>query len=315
MQSYDNILGYMKYSGKMVEDGFLDARKSASALLCFDEALRHFIRQDLPDLDKVNYEIPVQIRKGSWEALIPDNIGHWILTGAGLATTAYITAAAAEMAKNDFKNASIKKAFLKAIKCIQWFIKICKHLGHSRQRKFEHVKFDDNNKQIGIPNEQMEYLFVPKVYLDAFSTCNPKILEDLAIIIESERQLTFGVAENGTFSEETITQKEKYIFYEEEQDEILLPELTHGLYVELEGDITRGNENVNNLGFRYDGHILTILPATGSIVRHKNSLFLKCLVKGRVSRIDKAGYITEKKPKIIFTEILPLEEDSQYLFK
>jgi hypothetical protein len=315
MQSYDDVLGYMKYSGKMVEDGFLDARKSASALLGFDEALRHFIRQDFPDLDKINYEIPVKIRNGSWEALIPETIGQWIMTAACFGTTAYVSAAAAEMAKNDFKDASIKKAFLKAIKSIQWFIKTCKHVGHSRQRKFENVKFKDSNRQIGIPNKNMEYLFVPKEYLDAFSTCSPKILEELAIIIEAERHLTFGVAENGSFSEETITQKDKYIFYEEEQDEILFPELTHGLYVELEGDITRGNENVNNLGFRYDEHILTIIPATGSIVRHKKSLFLKCLVKGRISRIDKAGYITEKKPKIIFTEILPLEADSQHLFK
>ena len=95
----------------------------------------------------------------------------------------------------------------------------------------------------------------------------------------------------------------------------MFPELAHGDYVELEGDITRGNENSNNLGFRYDGHILTIVPATGSIVKHKSSLFLKCLVKGRASRIDKVGYITEKKPKIIFTEIVPLESDSHYLFR
>ncbi|SDE22219.1 hypothetical protein [Desulfuromonas thiophila] len=315
MKSYENVLGYMKYSGKLVDDGFLDARKAASALLGFDEALRHFVRQDFPDLDKYNYEIPVKIRKGSWEALIPENIGQWIMAGAGFAATAYASAAAAEMAKNDFKDASIKQAFVKAIKSVQWFIKICKHLGHSRHRKFEKVKFKDNNNKIGIPNEEMEYLFVPKEYLDAFSTCSSKILEELAIIIEKERQLTFGVSENGSFLEETISYKDKYIFYEEEQDEVLFPELTHGQYVQLEGDITRGNENANNLGFRYDGHILTIIPASGSIVRHKNALFLKCLVKGRVSRMDRAGYITEKRPKIIFTEVAPLEADNQDLFK
>ena len=201
MQSYENVLGYMKYSGRMVEDRFVDARKSASALLGFDEAIRHFIKQDFPDLDKLDYEIPVKIRKGSWEALIPESIGQWIMTGAGLATTTYLTAAAAELAKNDFKDASIKKAFLKAIKSIQWFIKIGKHLGHSRQRKFENVKFQNDNKEIGIPNERQDYLFVPKEYLDAFSTCSPKILEELAVIIEDERHLTFGVQENGKLSE------------------------------------------------------------------------------------------------------------------
>ena len=108
MNPNDNILGYMKYSGTLVDDGFLDARKSASSLLNFDEALRYFIRQRLPELDKFNYEIPVRIRKGSWEAIIPDTIEKWILTGAGVAITKYLATAAGELAKNDFKDARIK---------------------------------------------------------------------------------------------------------------------------------------------------------------------------------------------------------------
>ena len=115
-----------------------------------------------------------------------------------------------------------------------------------------------------------------KNYLEAISSCSPKLLEELAVIIENERSLSFGVLENSKLSEETITSNEKYIFYEEDQEDILFPELEHGDYVELEGDITRGNENSNNLGFRYDAHIITIIPASGSIVRHKSTLFLKC---------------------------------------
>ena len=110
MEHHEDILGYMKYSGKMVEDGFLDARKSATALLGFDEAVRHFIKQDFPELDKLEYEIPVKIRKGSWEAIIPETIGQWILTGAGFAATAYATAAAAEMAKKRFQRSQHQKS-------------------------------------------------------------------------------------------------------------------------------------------------------------------------------------------------------------
>jgi hypothetical protein len=42
-------------------------RKSAEALLGFDEMLRYFISKEEPQLSNVPYEIPVNIKKGSWE--------------------------------------------------------------------------------------------------------------------------------------------------------------------------------------------------------------------------------------------------------
>lgn len=311
MESYDGVLGYLKYRGESVEEGFLDARKSASALLGLDEAIRHFINQELPELDSINYEIPVRIRKGSWEAIIPETIGDWILTGYGLAITTYLTSAAKELAKNDFKDMTLKKAFSKAIKGIQWFIKIGKHLQTLKQKRFEHVKFQDNNKLVGIPNEYGEYLFVPKEYLDLYVSCNCKLLDELAKIIEIDRSLVVGIVENNVPVEVEITTQDKYIFYEEETEEVLFPELVHGQQVDLEGDITRGNENSNNLGFRYDGHILTIMPERGSIVKYKHTLFLKCIVGGRISRLDKFGNITKRRPDIIFSTIIPVELDTE----
>lgn len=309
MNSYDGVLGYLKYSGKLVEEGYFDARKSANALVSFDEAIRYFIKQEFVDLEKLDYEIPVKVREGSWEIVIPDSIGMYILGGAGIVTTAYLSSAAGQIAKNDFNEVSIKKIFSHSLACIQWFIRIGKHLGHLKQKKFSQVKFRNDNKQIGIPNSNMEYLYVPKVYLDQYSITSSKLLTHLAQLIEAERQLTVGIIEDNYKIEETININDKYIFFEDEQDEVLFPELTHGMEVRLEGDITRGNENVNNLGFRYDGHIITIIPVSGSIVRHKNTLFLKCLITGRVTRKDKFGGITEKRPKIIYYDIAPIEKE------
>ena len=45
MDSAKDQIGFAKYYGKLVEDGFMDARKSAQALLGFDEAVRFFIYQ------------------------------------------------------------------------------------------------------------------------------------------------------------------------------------------------------------------------------------------------------------------------------
>jgi len=84
----------------------------------------------------------------------------------------------------------------------------------------------------------------------------------------------------------------------------------HGDKISLEGDITRGNENSNSLGFRYDAHILTCYPISRSIVKFKHTLFLKCNISGVIDRRDKFGNITEKRPKIIFANILPIQSDS-----
>ena len=227
-----------------------------------------------------------------------------------MAITAYVTSAAKELAKNDFKDVTLKKAFTKAIKGIQWFIKIGKHLQTLKQKRFENLKFQDNNRLVGIRNENGEYLFVPKEYLDLYESCNSKLLEELAKIIEVDRSLVVGIVDDRVPEEVEITSQDKYIFYEEETEEVLFPELEHGQPVELEGDITRGNENSNNLGFRYDGHILTIMPDRGSIVKYKHTLFLKCIVSGRISRLDKFGNITKRKPDIIFSTIIPIETDT-----
>ena len=88
----------------------------------------------------------------------------------------------------------------------------------------------------------------------------------------------------------------------EDEDEFILPELIHGQYVELEGYVTKGNENTNNIGFQFSGHIINCKPKEGSIVRYKNQLFLQCLIKGFVDREDKNKNI-KKRPEIIFTDL------------
>jgi hypothetical protein len=93
----------------------------------------------------------------------------------------------------------------------------------------------------------------------------------------------------------------------------LFPELEHGQPVELEGSTTRGNENSNNIGFRYKDHILTCYPKSGSIVNYKNALFEKCKIVGLISREDKYGNISLRRPNIIFHELVPLEQDSKTL--
>src|SRR5271157_4357349 len=104
MAESDEILGYLKYTGKLVDEGYMDARKSAQALLGFDEAIKFFVRLENSKFSQIEFEIPVRISKGSWEALIPQTIEAWLKIAIGMGASAYVVKAAQEMAANDFKN-------------------------------------------------------------------------------------------------------------------------------------------------------------------------------------------------------------------
>lgn len=309
----DKYLGYIKYKGKKVEDGLMDARKQANALLGLDNALRYFIGKQLPDLVNTDYEIPIKIQKGSWEALIPETTIQWIQTSAYIGVGIYAKKAIEKMAEKDFADTGLKDIVVKAIDAIKWFAKIAIHLGDASIREFNSVKFSDNNSKIGIRNSDGEYLDVPKYILDLYISSDPKLLAKLAGNIDVERELIIATIIDSEVDEVSINTNNKRIFIsdDEESDEILFPELLHGAEVVLDGEVTRENKTANNMGFKYLEHILTASPETGSIVQYKSILFLKCRLFGVVSRIDEKGKIGSKRPKLIFTHIEPLEKDPE----
>ena len=300
------VLAFIKYKGKLVEDGYLDARKSGEVLVGLDELVRYFVYQESPYIEGFEFEIPVRIRKGSWETIIPDNIDT-ILLGLGAWLVAqYGGSALKEIAKNDFQDVSFKKIFKKAFKSIVSVIKLAKHLGTLAKKKFENIKFSENNELVKITNAAGKELWVPIEVIDLYSNCPETIFSKLTKIIEEERELVVGIYEDNIVEEETITNKYKCIFVkpDNEDDELVLPELKHGEYVEIQGRTTRGNEKSNTIGFFYRDHVITCYPRDGNIKKYKLNLFNDCLLKGIVSRLDKAGNINEKRPRI---EIIRLE--------
>lgn len=309
----EQYIGFAKYTGKLVKSGLMDARKQAQALTGFDEAVRFFVCQQEPRLKEADFEFPVVVKQATWGIHIPENIWQLIGAGAGIATVAYLATAAKKMAEKDFDGIGLKDVFSKSLKAIQWVIRIGRHLGDLSQRKFVGLKWRNQNQEIGIPNPNGKYLFVDKEYFDLFLASSPKILSKLAELVEEERILSIGVVTLGKVHEESVHRDEKHIFTleEEELEDILFPELGHGQKVTLEGSTTRGNEETNSIGFKYKSHILNCYPATGSVVRYKKALFLRCKIEGVVSREDKYGRCTEKRPRIIFTNIEPIEEDSE----
>lgn len=312
----DDFLGYIKYDGGLVADGVIDARAAATALEGFDSALRYFVTQKHPELATVEYPIPVRIQSGSWLAIIPNTVGEWMLAGAGVVITTYLSTAAKKVAENDFKEATIRDLLRKALHAIQWFIRIGNHLGTLAERSLKNLRWRENNTEVGIPNEQGEILFVPREYLELFLEAPTGLLSRIAEVIETERTLSIGRNANGKIEEVTITQREKHIFYVPEADdsEVLFPELAHGQPVKLEGVVTRGNETANSIGFKFRDHILTGYPRKGSIVRFKPHLFLRCIIVGEISRSDDRGSVSDPRPKIIFDDLQTIEPESPELF-
>jgi len=324
MKNEEKYIGYLRYYGESsVKEGLLDMRKSAEALVGFDEILRHFLIKEDPSLLGTEFEIPVRIRKGSWEAVIPEIIDK-LLSPSGIVATAgsaYLLATAKKAADDGLFQTGvakdIKATFRAAIKSAQWVIKIGSHMGTLTKKKFENAKIDQQNQEIQIPNERGEFLSVAKKYLDLYSECPEGLFSRNAGVIENERNLEIGVYEDGKEKKVSITEREKSIFYRkgEEEDTGLFPELKHGQGVELEGGITRGNEKRNTLGFEYRDHILTCRPNKGMIADFKsqivskapNHIFPKVKILGMVDRTDEFGGTNASRPTIVFSSIIPLE--------
>lgn len=313
----EKIFAFIKYQGELVNLGYLDAKKSGEVLVGIDELIRYFVYQESPQIKDFDFEIPVRVRKGSWETIFPENIDSFAVGTAFALWMAgkYAGGFLEEMAKNDAKDVSIKAVFKKAIKGAVQVIKLAKHLGSISKKKFENVSFDETKELIKITNENGEELWVPNEVLELYSNCPQSIFNKLTKIVEEERELVVGVSEGNITVEETITTKHKYIFTKpEEEDEIVLPELKHDEYVEIKGHVTRGNEKSNTIGFLYEGHIITCYPDKGNIKQHKSNLFNNCLLKGFVDRLDKEGKIKEKRPRIKFIEIINLDKPTLELF-
>lgn len=312
MNSDQDFIGYIKYEGKRLETGAFDARKAATALLGLDEALRHFILFEAPDLRGIDFEIPVKIQKGSWLATIPTDISTLFKLGIGIAATAYLTNGAKKMAEKDFDGVGFTDLFKKGIEAIKWVAKIGKHLGGIVQRQFEAVKFSEDNELIGIPNQNGEYLYVPRKIFDFYVNCSPKILAKLVSNIDPSLVLSIGVVKNNELSIEEIDFSDKNYFVEDEDEEesdVLLPELVHGQQVELDGEVTKENKTSNSMGFKFKGHIITAYPQTGNIIPFKPMLFETCRLIGYVERIDENGRIGAKRPKLIFSELIRICAD------
>lgn len=333
MEDNKNYIGYLKYSGKFVEDGLLDARKLSDALSGFDKVLKHFLYKENPKLSKIDFGIPIRMKKGSVVFLLPEAIDkYWALVGGGVgigaaiiggvAAITYVKETAKIAAKDGLFETGIAKDISKMFKrsciTIQWMIKIAKHCKGLKKIDKENivVKPKTGGVTYYIKNNENELLETQKEYIDKFNQCPENIFEKIAAIIEAERTLEFGVYEkNGIVTKETITENDKYIFIKEQsEEEEILPELIHGEIMTLIGKITQVTEKkISSIEFLYKNIEITCKPMQPqeNIAKFKNNIiserygnFFQKNVKltGKIDRIDDNG-----NPKRISIRIIKIK--------
>jgi hypothetical protein len=122
-------------------------------------------------------------------------------------------------------------------------------------------------------------------------------------VIRTERVLSIGVARSEKIDEVHVNEEDKPLFDdtqdEEEDEDILFPELVHGQDARLEGRLIRGNEASNTAGLEYQGHVINCVPAHGSVRQYKAALFLRCKVEGRITRHAKSRFVADRRPTLM----------------
>lgn len=305
-------VGFIKYSGEAVPHGVIDAGSAGAALIGLDEAIRFFNVQQSPDLASAQYEIPVETRAGSWEAMVLAAVGGVVGTFA----LSYAKKAGEKMAENDFKDIGLKPVLQKSMSAIQNLAKLTKHTRRSKGWNIERIEPIDNIDMAVIVNREGESIHVPIEHMKWFQQLPPQLLARLTGVVRKNRTLTIGLVDTTHPTEDvSIDEFDKAIFEQSEPDEVeddtLFPELTHGIEAQLIGRLIRGNETSNTVGLEYEGHVINCIPAIGSVRQYKPALFLRCKVEGRVTRHSKHRLVADKKPTLIVSRVIPLESDGQ----
>lgn len=312
----ENYVGYLKFYGKNIENGIIQADIAGQALIGFDECIRFFNKKQNPEIILYDYKIPVITEKGSWVVWVLGSMAGM----AGIFGTAYLKKAGEKMAEKDFQDIGFSDIFRKSLLALKNLVDLIKHKKGNINWENEdfHIEQKNDSFFVSIKNESGESILIPIEQLEWFKNIPKKSLEKIVQGVMVGQSLSIGVRnENENFDSTSITNEEKSLFLsseEDEQEEVIFPELVHGETTQLEGKLVRGNEKTNSLGFEYKGVILNCHPTKGSIRQYKSSLFLKCKIDCYINRHEKSDLILDKKPTLHIERVEPLESDQLNLF-
>lgn len=315
-------IGYFKYHGDKIQNGLFGAREAATALEGFDEVFRYFLLKEEPEFSRLQFDLPIKIEEGSWEILIPDNIEHclYVLASTGVIYSSakiYFDTLAKKAAEDGFFQTGpakdTKVMFQKTVLSIQWIIKVVSHL-KGFLKTIDKAKIKDD--YVIITNNEGEELSVPLRIIKLLEKCPSNLFSKLASIVSSKQNLEIGVRVQERTETTTISETNRCYFYvnEEDDEQVLLPELVDGKEVTLTGVVTRANESAQSIGFQYQGHVITCKPEKGkSLANFKNLLISQNHKYLYVPTMNLTGVVERKTPhgedkeriRIFFSKLEP----------
>ncbi|HEY9274434.1 hypothetical protein [Achromobacter sp.] len=306
---YEEV-GFIKYSGDPVRAGVIDARSAGSALLGLDEAIRFFNAQQSSGLANAEYDVPVQTRAGSWEAVLMAGVAV-----GGAFALSYAKKAGERMAENDFKSVGLRDVLSKSMSAIVTLAKLIKHTEKSHEWNANRVEPSLNSSSVIVVDEKGIEIPIPLEFYRWYQKIPPQLLSKMTSVIREDRTLTIGAMQNGELDSVLLVARERPLFEggdgEGQDGEVLFPDLRHGDNVALEGRLIRGSEKTNTVGLEYQGHVINCIPSSGSVRKYKMALFLRCRVEGMVVRHWKNKLITDRRPRIVVDRVVPLQSDGQ----
>lgn len=305
---YEEV-GFIKFNDNDLPSGVVDAFAAASALVGLNDCLRFFNHKQARGLSAIPYSVPVRTQPGSWEAVVLGAVGIGTIFGG-----AYAKKAGEKMAENDFKDIGFRDLFRKSMDALRTLTDLVKKTGKSSGWESGKLLLDKSGDYVTINSLDGEEFLVPVEYFGWYQELPKNFLGKLVNSVEGPVKLVIGSNSAKGAQETVVTSTEKHLFIyklDEKDDDMLFPDLEHGMEVSLEGRLIRGNAAANSVGLDYMGHVINCLPAMGSVKQFKPALFLRCRVDGMISRFTKQRYVADRRPTLIVDRVLPLEEDGQ----
>lgn len=320
-------IAYIKYEGANVHEGVFGILDSVHALMGVNKALRYYVEKDIPELKKVSYDFPVEIRRGSWEMSIPEAIeslmqvvqnhyGTLALLEIGIYLRKVFEKAGEEGFLETGPAKDIRKITIAAVEKIQWVIKYVKHMqGFNREPR---IKFSNNNESITVFNNEGKPLSLPASLIDVILRCPKDLIDDMVKPVKADCTLRIAVRKGDHWDEEIISDADRELFYAETEELDELPEMVDGDIVTIEGLVVRANEKEQSFGLQYKNHVITCKPEEGkSLASFKAGLISSSLgklyqkdvkVTALIERVNADGKY-KTRPRLFVSEVTPMLTD------
>lgn len=189
-------------------------------------------------------------------------------------------------------------------------IKIAQHLGTITNKRTLDLKLSKDGRTALLTNANGNIRSITMDELKNFQECPDKLLRRLGTVVTDYRTLHIGHKINDTIYEVYIDRESKDIFTPDEDSEMpILPELQDGQRVKLIGVVTRGNQQTNTIGFKYNEHVITSSPNNKLITSYIDAHYKICEITGYIVRSTPADIANGKRdrPRIIFEDLIPVE--------